>query len=229
MESMSFPTSKKSITVSFPLYLQTRLTLPLSVILHLSYTFSLALHWLACWCPSGSWSNNNCEIALQSAPNLKFTITSVSLSKPYQSSWEGQSPLDFNRNVRNKHPYHFLLIQPWHASFSLQNPAFSFSKHMQNGLSSCSGHKFCQKQDKILRSEKCHKIYTVFPSIQTWIWSWLMLQGMFNCSGCFKVLIVEVTMCEAGTKFRVKEALRCMCGVRHNFLRCQKFNFWFVC
>lgn len=152
----------KSSTVYFPLYSQARLTLPPGVILHLSYTFSLTLHWWACLCATGSWLNNYWEMTLQSAPksNLKFTIASAILSNTCQSSWEGQSHLTSIKMSADQRCYHCLLIQPWHAPFSLSNPAFSFTKHLRNGLSSGSSHTFCQKQDKISRSEKNHKNYT---------------------------------------------------------------------
>lgn len=149
----------------FPLYLQTGLTLLLSVILHLSCTFSLALYWLSCWCPSGSWSNNNCEVTLQSAPksNLKFTIASVIVSEACQSACKRQSPLHYNKKVSRS--LSLVITAFWFGHGMHRFPSKILRSLSANtweliDLSSGSSHKFCQKHVKIPRSEKCHKIYT---------------------------------------------------------------------
>ena len=107
----SCSTRVNSKTANFPLYSQTRLTLPLGVMRCASYTFNLALPLRTRFSEPGSQSNKDWEITLQSAPetSLKFTSVPAIFDEECQSSRVRHSPLDSKENARK----YVSLPLPW--------------------------------------------------------------------------------------------------------------------
>lgn len=184
----------------FPLYLQTGLTLLLSVILHLSCTFSLALYWLSLWklIKQQLWSN----IAISPKIQLEIhnSICSVIVSEACQSACKRQSPLHYNKKVSRS--LSLVITAFWFGHGMHRFPSKILHSLSANtweliDLSSGSSHKFCQKHVKIPRSEKCHKIYTslitnlnlivvdaVGDVLLKWMFQGTELRGHHVWSGC---------------------------------------------